>query len=82
MLTQVDPLTRNGNRGEQRGDELVLHADQREHRAVVIRVAVDVEQARVRNDRGSDRVDRPAVAPFREVRHGFEPAHARTLGSR
>ena len=60
---QVDPLPRDGDRREQRRDELVLAADEREDRTVVIRVAVHVEQPRVRSDRVADRVDRLAVAP-------------------
>ena len=71
----------NGDRRDERVRQLCLRSDEREDRPVVVGVAVHVEQPRVPLDRIADRGDRRAVAPFREVRHGFEDAHARTLGS-
>ena len=57
-------------------DQLRLRADEREDGAVVVRVGVDVQQpgARARQSR-ADRVDRPAVASFGEVRHRLERQH-------
>ena len=72
---QVDPLAGAGNARQERGDELLLIADERVDRAVVILVRVDVEQARVRRERLADRFDGRAVAPLGEVRDGLERQH-------
>ncbi len=76
---QVDPLDRDVDAGDERVAELVLGADEREHRAVVVGVGVDVEQPRVRRQRVADRVDRRLVAPFAEVGNRLERQHAPTL---
>ena len=57
-------------------DQLRLRTDQREHRAVVVRVGVHVEQAgaRARQCR-ADRLDRSAVSSLGEVRHRLERQH-------
>ena len=81
VSAQIDPLSRDRHAGDERRDELVLRPDEREHRAVVICVAVHVEQPRARGERVADRVDRRAIAPLGEVRHGLEHAHALTLGA-
>ena len=78
---QVDSLARDPHRLDKRGDKLVLGADEREHRAVVIDIAVNVQQPRVPFDRLTDRSDRRVVAPLGEVRHRFERAHPNTLGT-
>ena len=79
VAAQVDALARARDPVEERGDELVLRADEREDRAVVVGVGVDVEQARVRGEGAAERVDRAAVAAFREVRDGLERQHRTTL---
>ena len=68
---------------EQRLDELLAGADEREDRAVVVVVGVDVEQARAARaqSRASASIVAP-VTPLGEVRDGLErPRHARSLGS-
>ena len=72
VQAQVDPVPRAHDSGEQRVDELLVAADEREDRAVVVLVDVHVEQVGVRGQRGADRSERRAVAPLREVRDGFE----------
>ena len=65
------------------GEQLVLLPDEREHRAVVVGVGVDVEQARVGRERRRERLDRRAVAALREVRDRLErQPRARTLVAR
>jgi hypothetical protein len=82
MAAQIDPLTRTGDPGEQGGRQILFGADEREHRAVVVDIRVHVEQRPMLAQGASDRVDRFAVSPLREVRHGFErKCHARTLGA-
>ena len=61
VAAQVDPLPRHLDPRDERLDELVLVADEREHRAVVVRVGVHVEQPRVPRERRADRVDRRAA---------------------
>jgi hypothetical protein len=77
VATQVDPLPGARNAGEERCDKLLFAADECVHRAVVILVRVDVEQARVTCEGVADRGDRRAVAPLREVGDGFEREHRR-----
>ena len=71
---QVDPLARNRHRRHKRLDQLAVLAHEREDRAVVIDVGMDVEQPCVGPDRVPDRGDRRAVAALGEVRHGLEQA--------
>jgi len=65
---QVDKVSRARNAGEQRIGDRVLVADEGEDGPVVVGVDVHVEHARVRGERGADRVDDRAVAAFGEVR--------------
>ena len=55
---QVDPVARAGDPGEERLDELGLVADEREDRAVVVGVGVDVEELGVLAERVAQRVER------------------------
>ena len=48
VQAQVDPLDRRRDPCEQRVGQLLLAPDEREDRAVVVDVGVDVEQPRVR----------------------------------
>ena len=75
VTAQVDPLARGRDPGEQRGDELLLAANERVDRPVVVLVRVHIEQPGVRRERLADRLDRRAVAPLGEVRHGLERQH-------
>jgi hypothetical protein len=77
MRAQVDQLRRPRDPRKQRFDELVAGADEREDRAVVILVGVDVEQTSAAGtQRHRERVDRGPVAPLREVRDRLEgPSH-------
>ncbi len=61
---QVDPLSGARDPGEQRLDEIVPLADEREDRPVVVRVDVDVEQTGRRRQRGAQRLDDVLVAAF------------------
>ena len=45
ILPNVDALDRHARAGEQSAGQRILGAGKREHRAVVVRVGVDVEQA-------------------------------------
>jgi len=79
---QVDALGGAGDPREQRLDELLGRPDEREDRAVVIRVRVDVEQPGMGPESVGERVDGRTVSPLREVRDGLErPHHARSLGT-
>ncbi len=60
MATEVDPLDCDADPRKERVDELVLAPDQREHRAVVVGIGVDVEDASASVERGADGVDRRA----------------------
>ena len=64
----VDGLQRAPRTGEDRGRDLTGRAGERKHRAVVVRIEVDVDRARA--ERGADRVDRRLVAPLGEVGDG------------
>ena len=79
---EVDPLPRARDTGDKRLHQLVL-AHEREDRAVVIGVGVNVEEARVLDERRGERVERLPVAALREVRHGLErkrhPRSVRTV---
>ena len=72
VAAQVDPLARARDPGEQRLDELVRLADEREDGAVVVGVDVHVEQPRRRRERLAQRLDHRLVAALGEVRHGLE----------
>ena len=81
VLPKVDSFLRDTYAGEQGLAELRLVSDEREDAPVVVLVGVEIENARVRGEGVRERVDPLAVASFREVRHGFERPHARTLGT-
>ena len=72
MPAQVDSLLRARDSGEKRVAELTLGAREREDRAIVVGVRVDVEHVGVRGERRLDRLDRAAIPPLREVRDGLE----------
>ncbi len=76
VAAQVDPLLRHRDARDQRVLEVLLVADEREDRPVVVGVGVHVEERRVRPERACDRVDHRSVAPLREVRHGLQGQHA------
>ena len=80
VLPQVDQLTPYGNRRDERLDQLAVLAHEREDRAVVVDIGMDVEQPRPSRDRVPDRGDRRGIATLGEVRNGLEQAHALTLG--
>ena len=69
---EVDAVARARDAPEQRVDERVLGADERENRPVVILVDVNVEQLGVLRHGGTDRVQRRRVATFREVGNRLE----------
>src|SRR5262249_48642185 len=71
----VDAFARACDPGKERGNELVLAAHQRVDGAVVVCIAVDVEQAGVCREHLCDRVDRRAVAPLGEVGDGLQRPH-------
>ena len=75
---QVDAVARARDPGEERLDELLVFADEREDGAVVVDVGVDVEQLGMLAERRREGVDRRLVASFREVRHRFERQRSRT----
>jgi hypothetical protein len=79
---QVDSVACTADPGEECRDELVVFADEREDRAVVVDVGVNVEKIGLLGERRAQRVDRRGITPFREVRDRFErQPHARTLGA-
>ena len=72
---QVDPLDRLARALQQRLVQPAGLPGEREHAAVVVRVAVDVEQARAAADEGgADGVERLAVAALGDVGDGEEQA--------
>ena len=79
VAPEVDALPRHLHGREQPPDQLVLGADDREDRAVVVGVGVDVEQARMGAERRAESVDRPCVAALAEVRYRLEGEHVPTL---
>ena len=82
VTPQIDPLASRAIPASQRVDELFARAHEREDRAVVVCVGVDVEQPSPRAERLGERVDGRAVASLREVRDGLEwPRHVRSLGT-
>src|SRR5439155_7498307 len=72
VTAEIDPVARARDAGDQGVDELLHAADEREHRAVVIRVRVHVEQPRLAGERRADHVDDLTVSALREVRDGLE----------
>jgi len=69
VTAQVDPAASARDSGEESLDERGVVAHQREDRPVVIRVGMNVEDVGVRGESGPQRLDRPGIASFREVRH-------------
>ena len=63
VTAQVDPLARDRHRRPRARRRSPVVADEREDRAVVVRLDVDVEQLRVPVERGADRVNRPRSRP-------------------
>ncbi len=72
VLTQIDPLAGNRDSSEQRLCQLLGRADDREHRAVVVSVRVDVEHARVCPERVAERGNHRGIPPLGKVRNRFE----------
>jgi hypothetical protein len=68
----VDPLDRHPGAREESIRQLALLARERKHRAVVVGVGVDVQQATppVRGKRPRDRVDRRLHTTLRDVGDG------------
>ena len=82
VAAEIDAVARACDPRQEGLHELLVLADEREDRAVVVGVGVDVEQLGVLCERSRDGVDRRPVAPLREVRHRFErQRHGRTLGA-
>jgi hypothetical protein len=72
VLAQIDPLDRGRDPTEQRLDQLLSGADEREDRAMVIPVDVDVQQPRGCGESIAERLERRLVAPVRDVGDRFE----------
>src|SRR4029078_13733707 len=66
------PLLRDRDGREQRVDDLDVVADEREDGAVVVRVAVDVQQPGLLGDYPAEEPDQRRIAAFRDVRDGLE----------
>jgi hypothetical protein len=80
VAAQVDERDGPGDARDQRVDELAVVPDEREDRAVVVRVAVDVEQPGRRGEPIAQRRDPPRVAALGDVRHRLErKRHARRI---
>ena len=80
VAAQIDQLGRPGDAVQQAFDDVLLLGDDGEHRAVVIRVRMDVEHAPAAPKRLRDGFDHRRVAALRDVRYGFEERHGSTLG--
>ena len=77
---QVDRRPRRRHTCDEPVLETSIVADQREHRPVVIRVDVGIEEPRARRPEcASHGVDDVGIAPLRDVRHGLERMHLPTL---
>ncbi len=77
---QVDRLPRRRHTCDEPVLETPIVADQREHRPVVIRVDVGVEEPRARRPEGaSNGIDDVGIPPLRDIRHGLERMHLPTL---
>ncbi len=72
VVAQVDAIACAGDPRDERVHQLLLLADEREHRTVVVDVGVHVEHACVRAQRGADGVDHRAVTPLGEIGNGLE----------
>jgi hypothetical protein len=68
-VPHVDPPHRHPRAREQGGGQLALDAGEREHRAVVVRVGMDIQQARGTpgGERLCDRLDRPRFTTLGDV---------------
>ena len=71
---EVDPLSGDGDGAKGRGDRGIGRGDEREDRAMVRGVGLDVEKvdAGDAGERSAERVQRRLIAAFREVRHTFD----------
>ena len=77
---EVDRCPRRSHACDEPVLESSIVAEQREHRPVVIRVDVGVEESRARRPEGASHgVDDGGVPPLRDVRHGLERMHLPTL---
>src|SRR5438105_2807521 len=72
VRAKVDQVTGARNPGEKRVDEGSVLGHEREDRAVVVGVGVNVENGRVLRERRADRLDRPLIPALGEVRDGLE----------
>ena len=72
VLAQIDQRHRGGDPCEQRLDDRLVVPREGEHRAVVIRVRVDVEESRVRREGVGDRAHDARIAPLGDVGHSLE----------
>jgi len=80
VASQIDFRPRRRHTRDEPVLESSIAADQREHRPVVIRVDVGVEEPRTRRRKGAaNRVDDVGIPPLRDVRHGLERMHPPTL---
>ena len=71
VRADVDPRDRRARAADERLRHVALPRGQREHRPVVIRVRVKVEEVRGR-ERAPDRLERREIATLADVRHGHE----------
>ena len=69
---EVDELGGSRDAGDERIGERALLPGEREHRAVVVRVGVHVQEGRARAEGLSDRRDDRHLASFRDVGHRFQ----------
>ena len=76
VTTQVDEPARLVDAPDEAVFQRLLVADERDDRAVVVRVEVDVEDASARAaERRRNGIDDTSIAALREVRHGLERRH-------
>ena len=79
VAAEVDPLARGRDPGEQRLDELVALADEREDGAMMVGVHVDVEQARGLRERAPS--DSITASSRPSEKFGTDSSTGRTLGA-
>src|SRR5258708_27768305 len=81
MFGEIDPLLCDAHRGEGGSDRRGRRRDEREHRAVVRRVGLHIEQLRARHsaDRRAQRVDGGGITPLGEVRYAFDQRRGHQL---
>jgi hypothetical protein len=73
MPPNVDALDRHPDRGDKRVEQVWAKAGERDHRAVVVRVSVHVEDVRLPIPRGAgDGGDRLVISALGEVGDGLE----------